>query len=104
MLGLGNWEFTVDSMLFRGKVKVAVTNEDGAYDVKLDIPGMDKIPPIVIVSIEEKENELCGIAKNSALGDKDIPFSFSFDGEKATGFIKIPIVGKINLKDGRMID
>lgn len=104
MLGLGKWEFTVDSMLYRGKVLVTVSDKEGNYDVGVDIPGMDSIPPIVIVSIAHEGNDLTGIAKNSALGNKDIPFSFSFtDEDNATGFIKLPMIGKLQLKNGTRI-
>lgn len=108
MLGLGTWEFFVDTMFYRGRALLAVADKDGAYDVKLDVPGMDAIPPIVITSIEAEDNDIFGTARNSLLGDKDVPFRISFgvdeDGaETANGYLKVPFIGKITFKNGKKI-
>jgi len=108
MLGLGTWEFHVDTMFYRGRALLAVAEKDGGYDVQLDIPGMDAIPPIEIVSIESEDNEIFGTARNALLGSQTVSFRIAFSvdengAEAASGFMKVPFIGKISFKDGKKI-
>jgi len=104
MLGLGNWQFKVDTMFYRGNAILKVGEKNGEYDIGLEIPGMDNIPPIIVVTINAEGNTISGTAKNDLLGNKEIPFSITIDGDRASGFLKVPFMGKLTLKDGVRID
>jgi len=102
MLGLGTWEFFVDTMFYRGRVLLMVADKDGEYDVSIDIPG-ENIPDFKVVSIVEEGNTVTGAAQTDLLRGKDIPFSITFDGDSAEGFLKVPFMGKFTMRDGKRI-
>jgi len=103
MLGLGTWEFNVDTMFYRGKVLLIVKEKDGAYDMDIDIVGMDSTPPFAVLSMNVEGNTVSGAAQTDLLKGKEIPYSITFDGDTATGFLKVPFMGKINLKNGARV-
>ena len=102
MLGLGTWEFNVDTMFYRGRVLLIVNEKDGEYDIGIDIPGMD-VPAFEVKSIEVEDNTVTGAAQTDLLRGKDIPFSITFDGDTAEGFLKVPFMGKFTMRDGKRI-
>jgi len=108
MLGLGTWEFNVDTMFYRGRVLLMVAEKDGDYDISIDIPGMD-VPSFEVKSLEADEGNtdttgtVTGTAQTDLLRGKDIPFSITFDGDAASGFLKVPFMGKFTMKDGKRV-
>jgi len=100
MLGLGTWQFFVDTMFYRGNVLLMVKDKDGEYDIGIDIPGVD-IPAFAVISLAAEGDTINGIAQTDLLKGKDIPFSITFDGDTASGFMKIPFMGKLAMKDGK---
>ena len=102
MLGLGTWQFSVDTMLYRGDAKVIITEKDGEYNVDVDIPVMDDMPAFAFTSLQAEDNTITGTATIDIdmMRGKEIPFSVTFDGETATGFLKVPFLGKIKLNNG----
>ena len=102
MLGLGTWEFQENTMFYRGRVLLVLADKDGEYDVTLDLPGVD-VPDFEIVNMAQDGNTIAGAVKTSLLKGKEIPFSVTFDGDTANGFMKIPFMGKITMKDGKRI-
>jgi len=102
MLGLGTWQFEVDTMFYRGRVLLMVGEKDGEYDISIDIPGMD-VPDFKVVSIEAEDNTVTGAAQTDLLRGKDIPFSITFDGDTAEGYLKVPFMGKFTMRDGKKI-
>ena len=102
MLGLGTWQFEVDTMFYRGRVLLIVGEKDGAYDISIDIPGMD-VPDFKVISIEAEDNTVTGAAQTDLLRGKDIPFSITFDGDTAEGYLKVPFMGKFSLREGKKI-
>ena len=102
MLGLGTWEFNVDTMFYRGRVLLIVNEKDGAYDIGIDIPGMD-VPAFEMKSIAVEDTTVTGTVQTDLLRGKDIPFSVTFDGDSAEGFLKVPFMGKFTMRDGKRI-
>ena len=108
MLGLGTWEFFVDTMFYRGRVLLTVADKDGDYDISIDIPGMD-VPDFKVTSLAAEEGNtetngtVTGTAQTDLLRGKDIPFSITFDGDSADGFLKVPFMGKFTMRDGKRI-
>ncbi len=101
MIGLGKWACTVDSMFFRGEVKLEIVEKDGSYDFELDLPGID-MPSYTIKSVEEDGNTIKAVVCVDTLG-KDAELTVDFDGDTFTGILKVPFIGKIKLKDGHRI-
>jgi hypothetical protein len=102
MLGLGTWRFFVDTMFYRGDAKIIVSEKDGAYEVDVDIPVMDDMPPFSFSNLEADGDTLTGTAlvDMDMVRGKEIPFSVTFDGDSASGFLKVPFLGKIKLNNG----
>jgi len=88
-------------MLFKGDAELVVKEKDGAYDVDVKIPG-DSVPEFVFKSAKAEGNVLSGIVliDMDMMKGKDIPFSFTFDGDTASGYLKVPFLGTVKLKNG----
>jgi len=99
MIGLGTWNFAVDTMFYKGAAILTITN-DGEYAIKVELPDMSGIE-IAVANITEDGDTLNGIATTDMLKGKDIPCSVTFDGDEAEGVLKVPFIGKLKLKDGR---
>jgi len=99
MIGLGTWKFSVDTMFYKGAAILDITNEDGEYAIKVDLPDMDGVE-IAVKSAAADGDTLTGIAITEMLKGKDIPYSVTFDGDSASGFLKVPFLGKLKLENG----
>ena len=102
MLGLGKWACNVNTMFFSGEVKLKVVDNNGEYGFELDLPGVD-VPDIEIKKVEEDDDTINATVATSLLPGKDIELSITFDDDTFDGFIKIPFLGKVKLKDGHKI-
>jgi len=102
MVGLGKWKFFVDTMFYRGDAVLTVGDKNGKYDISIDLPGID-VPDFTISDMQADGNTVTGNVQTSLLKGKDIPFSCTFDGDTANGFLKVPFMGKVALKEGKKI-
>lgn len=103
MVGLGRWACSVNSMFFSGEVKLNVFDDNGKYGFDIDIPGF-KVPDIDVKEIIEEDNTISATVQTSVLEGKDVNLFIEFDGDSFEGYIKIPFIGKIKLKNGCRID
>ncbi|MBQ3150879.1 MAG: hypothetical protein IJB86_06505 [Clostridia bacterium] len=102
MIGLGKWSCRVDTMMFRGTATLNIYDNNGEYGFELDAGGLD-IPEVNVSNIVENGNTLEAVATTPALPGKEVPISLEFDGDVFTGFLKVPFIGKVKLKDGKRI-
>lgn len=104
MVGIGKWLAHVDTMFFKGDATITVADNGGEYSFDLELPSDVDIPDFKIYDItEDGGNALNAKASVSLLPNKEIEIHFEFDGDKANGFIKIPFIGKIKVKDAEKI-
>ncbi len=103
MIGLGNWLAHIDTMFFKGDVTIKVSDNNGAYAFDLELPSDIDIPEFKIYDITEDGNTLNAKATVDLLQGKVIDISFTFEGDTANGFLKIPYIGKIKVKDAKKI-
>ena len=103
MVGLGKWLAHVDTMFFTGDAIITVGNTSGEYSFDLELPSDIDIPEFKIYDITEDGNTLNAKASVDILQGKVIELSFTFEGDTANGFIKIPFIGKIKIKDAKKI-
>ena len=99
MLGLGKWKFRIDTMFYRGDAFLTICDVDGAYDIKIDVPGQ-AVPKVVFDNMQQEGDTLTGAAITDLFKGKAIPFSMTFSGDQANGFLKIPMFGKLKLNNG----
>ncbi|MDR1463866.1 MAG: hypothetical protein LBJ11_01015 [Oscillospiraceae bacterium] len=102
MIGQGKWLFHIDTMFFNGDTQLIVGGTPDQYEIDIILPGME-LPDLAFANIAQDGNTITGTASTSLLKGKDIPFSLTFEGETASGFLKIPFLGKVHLDDGKKI-
>jgi len=104
MLGIGTWEFPVNMMGYSGIVQMDITDNGGKYGFALRVPGQQQhIPPVAVRSVREAGNTLHIVARVPQFPGTDIPVTVTFDGDRASGMVRAPFVGVINLRNGRKI-
>jgi len=105
MIGIGTWSCRIDTLFFKGEASIKIFDDNGEYGVELQIPDVE-IPEVEIVEIDaDEENKVVdAVARISLLPGKDITCHFEFiDDDTFTGFLKIPFLGKVRLKDGKRV-
>ncbi|MBQ2775728.1 MAG: hypothetical protein IJF40_07580 [Clostridia bacterium] len=102
MIGLGTWQCSVDTMFFSGTAEVRVFDNNGEYGFELKVPNVD-IPKIDVKEVIEEGNTINAVATAALLPGKEINLSLEFDGDTFTGFVKVPFIGKVKIKDGKKI-
>lgn len=102
MIGLGKWDFDVDTIFFKGNAQVEIKNNNGKYEFSAVIPDV-KIPDYFISDIKEEGNTLLVTGGSDLLPGKSVTVSLTFEGNTCNGIVNAPFVGKIKLKNGRKI-
>lgn len=103
MIGIGKWSVSIDTMMFRGDAILTIADENGAYSLTAEVPGM-KMPEYHVSDITEDGDTLTAVVTTPLLSGKQMPISLTFDGDVCTGFAKVPLLGKVKLKNGKRID
>lgn len=102
MIGIGKWEASINTMLFRGTGRVTISDKNGQYDFKLEIVG-EKVPAFRVTDVVEEGNTLRAVAESDMFKGKKIPVTATFDGDSVVGTAKLPFIGNIKL-NGHRID
>jgi len=100
MIGLGTWKFFVDTMFYKGDALLTVSDNGGEYAIGCELKEMDL--GLAIASIQEEGDTLKGAATISLLKGKEVEFSVQF-ADVANGYLKVPFIGKIALKNGQKV-
>lgn len=103
MIGIGTWKCHVDTMMFEGDIKFRIDDNGGQYEPTILMDG--PVPEYSIKSITEENGDTLHIVGNAEMmKGKDIDIVVTFSGDSCTGFVKIPFLGKIKLKNGVRIE
>lgn len=102
MIGIGKWECSIDTMMFRATAVVTIAEKDGKYDFKIETDDV-RVPPYRVSDIVENGNNLSAVVTSPLLPGKEVPVSMDFDGDTVSGYIKVPVLGKVKLKNGKKI-
>jgi hypothetical protein len=102
MMGLGKWACSVNTMFFSGDVDFEIFDNNGEYGFNLNIPNI-KIPDITVKEVGEDDDTITATVETSVLPGKDITLVVTIDGDEFDGYIKVPMFGKVKLKNGRRI-
>lgn len=106
MIGIGKWEATVSTMMFKYTGVVEIRDNNGEYEFIYDLPEKYKNVGIKYYDIEEVGNDtLRGKGEVSLLPGKVIEIEATFKGDKMTGIVKVPIMNgmTLKLKNGRRV-
>ena len=101
MIGLGIWEASINTMLFRGTGRVTISERNGEYDFKLEIVG-ENAPEFKISEVTESGNTLRAVAECDLFKGKKIPVTATFDKDIVVGTAKLPFIGNIKVKGHRI--
>lgn len=101
MIGIGTWQCRVDTMFFKGDVKFKITDNNGQYGLEIIMDG--PVPKFEIKNIREEGNTLRATGTVEMLPGKEIESELTFNGDTCEGALKVPMLGKIKLKDGKKV-
>ncbi len=100
MIGLGTWTGKVNTMFFSGDVTFTIGEKDGGYDFSMNLPeGAAKLPEFSFREIKEEGDTLRAVAEVSLLPGKTVDVQLTFQDDTMNGFLKVPFLGKIDLKN-----
>lgn len=100
MIGLGKYKANINNMFFKGEAIFELLDNDGKYDMTIDLKDADfDMPDFELFGAEEDGDTLTAKATTSLLPGKEIDVSLTFENDKCNGFLKIPFIGKIKIKD-----
>ena len=103
MIGIGKWAYSIDTIYLKGDVVLDITQENGEYSFGIQIESDSDVPEFRFYDIVEEGNTLTGKGEVSLLPGKTLGVSLTFEGDEMTGFLKVPFIGKIKIKDGKRV-
>ena len=105
-IGIGTWSGKINVRLARGEVKFTI-GEDANGDYKIDVvlPGALKTAKIKFMNLKEEPDgkTISGEGTISVLPGRKLSGAFTFEENTFTGEIKAPVVGKIQITDGKRV-
>ena len=100
MIGLGKYKAKINNMFFKGDAIFELEPEDGSYEMEIELQGADfDMPDFKLFDAKEDGNTFTAKATTSLLPGKEIDVELTFENDKCNGFLKIPFIGKIKIKD-----
>ncbi len=100
MIGLGKYKAKINNMFFKGDAIFELELEDGNYEMEIELQGADfDMPDFKLFDAKEDGNTFTAKATTSLLPGKEIDVELTFENDKCNGFLKIPFIGKIKIKD-----
>ena len=105
MIGLGKWQAEINNIIFKGSAVFTISDENGEYKINLELPGEDLgISDIEIKNVQEDGDTLTAEATVDIIpGGKACEVSLTFTDDICNGFLKVPFIGKIKIKDAKKI-
>ena len=100
MTRLGTWTCKIDSPLIKDKPLFTIFDNNGKYGIKFRMRSYenDNLP---VISAEEDGNTLrLNVAADKFKPGAVASTELTFDNDSFTGFIRLPIMGKIKLLNG----
>ncbi len=103
MIGIGKWQITLNTNILSRTAVVEIKDCDGNYDVSVISPGFT-VPPYKLLKVETvDENTLVGHFEITDLPAKYVTVRAVFTEDTISGFIKIPLIGRLEFTDGKKI-
>ena len=87
----------INNMFFKGDAVFGISCNEGKYEMEIELDGADFEMQVVEASVED--NVFTAKASTPILPDKDFDILLTFEDDKCNGYLKIPFVGKVKIKD-----
>lgn len=98
MIGLGTWVFPLNTPVFSGTLKLTISDNNGQYDFRPELPGYSGSFDYEVLSAKEEGNTLSGELTTSFIpGKKPIKLAMTFQGDRCAAIAKVPLLGKIRV-------
>lgn len=99
MIGLGTWEFELNTPVFQGKLHLTIADKGGAYDFKPELPGYKGTFDYEVLSVKEEGNTLIGELTTSFIPiRKPVKLAMTFSGDRCAAVAKVPLLGKVKVQ------
>ncbi|MCM1364242.1 MAG: hypothetical protein NC122_09795 [Faecalibacterium sp.] len=106
MIGIGKWEASINTFMFKAKGTAEIKDNNGEYEILFDLPEKFNGAKIKYYDIREiGDDTLTGKGEISLFPGKVAEGTFTFNGDKMSGTVKLPIMGgmEIKIKDGHRV-
>ncbi len=104
MIALGKYKAKINNMFFKGDAIFELEKEGDAYEMEIELQGADfDMPDFKLSNTREEGDTFYANATTSLLPGKEIDVELTFEDGKCNGFLKIPFIGKIKIKDAEKI-
>ena len=99
MIGIGKYKVDIDHMFYKGEAVFEISFEDDNYKLEIEIDDANADLDVTITEFEVDDDTLDAKASVPLIPGKDIDVHLTFDDEGCNGYLKIPFVGKIKIKN-----
>ena len=104
MTGLGTWTCRIDTPLIKDKPLFTIFDNGGRYGIRFRMRNYET-DNLDIIEAEESGNTLrFNVAVDKFKPGATAVTELNFDGDRFTGFIRLPIMGKLKLVDGEKVE
>lgn len=93
----------INNMFFKGDAVFGITCNNGKYGMEIDLDGAEFDMPVDILEAEVVDNTFLAKATTSLLPEKNFDITLTFEDDKCNGFLKIPFIGKVKIKDAAKV-
>ena len=103
MTGLGTWTCSIDTPLIKDKPLFTIFDNNGKYGIRFKMRNYET-DSLNIIDAQEQGNTLrLDVAADKFKPGAVASTELTFDGDRFTGFIRLPIMGKLKLIDGEKV-
>ena len=103
MIGLGTWAFELNTPVFKGTLHLTISEKNGQYDFKPELPGYNGPMEYEVLSVKEEGNTLSGELTTSFIPMKNpVKLAMTFAGDRCAAIAKVPLLGKVNVQGKRI--
>lgn len=103
MIGLGTWAFELNTPVFKGTLHLTISDKNGNYDFKPELPGFNGPIEYEVLSVKEEGNTLSGELTTSFIPmKKPVKLAMTFAGDRCAAIAKVPLLGKVNVQGKRI--
>lgn len=103
MIGLGTWAFELNTPVFKGTLHLTISEKNGQYDFKPELPGYNGPMEYEVLSVKEEGNTLSGELTTSFIPmKKPVKLAMTFAGDRCAAIARVPLLGKVNVQGKRI--